>query len=674
LTEASTTARVVVAQPQIRFGEPDPLGTVNALRRLGSEIVVDQVRTAASCRSLAFEENTALVVIDMALGAEAFQLLDELANAGPPVVVVHAEPLSQTILKEVFRHGAVDCVAARDDFENILPVVALEHLRRWRTQREKGVVERRIRSLEGLNDVIVNEIPAALAVIDAQGRIVMLNPKFRAFSRIDQESVSRVPLEDLMPAQIWKDGGLGEMVRKAMAGSEIRGETVRARDGNGLLRTYDLRAEHFGEERNLLIVLTDITERATLMGEIETLRRYNENIIRGMNSALVVVDNEGTITRSNRVAEEILGEAALPGHSLWDWFSDIPRPEIIVSRTLDEGLRFNGAEVQIKAPDGSGLEIGISCAPLVDADGTSQGAIAIFQDLTEIKALQRQVLQKEKMASIGLLAAGVAHEINNPMGFIHANLFQMGEYLKEILNVWSSVTDLQEAVGVGDLKRIQTASASLTNKCKEVDSDFVFSDFGKALQESLEGSERIRHIVRDLRDFSHQDTGDRVPSNINQCIDTTVNLVWSMMKYTVILHKEYADLPEISAYPMQLKQVFMNLLVNSYHAIQESVGDTGERGEIFVRTEVADGGIVITVRDNGIGIPKHHLDRIFDPFFTTKTVGKGTGLGLSTTFNIVRRHGGTIDVATKVGEGTTFTIFLPSDEQAAHAQGEDAAR
>jgi len=282
--------------------------------------------------------------------------------------------------------------------------------------------------------------------------------------------------------------------------------------------------------------------------------------------------------------------------------------------------------------------------------------------LTEIKALQRQVLQKEKMASIGHLAAGVAHEINNPMGFIHANLFQMDEYLTDIRKLWVRVEELQEGIRTGDIERIGELSQSLQSMSQELDQEFLLMDFGKALQESLEGSERIRHIVRDLRDFSHQDTGERVPSNINQCLDTTVNLVWSMMKHSVVLRKEYSDLPEVMGYPMQLKQVFMNLLVNAYQAIREKLGDSGQTGEIFLCTSYTDKEVQVTIRDSGIGIPQANLDRIFDPFLTTKGVGEGTGLGLSTTFNIIRRHGGTINVHSRAGEGTTFEISLPLNE------------
>ena len=209
---------------------------------------------------------------------------------------------------------------------------------------------------------------------------------------------------------------------------------------------------------------------------------------------------------------------------------------------------------------------------------------------------------------------------------------------------------------------MQVAAAELSEAATELDVGFLLQDLAKAIRESQEGSERIRHIVQDLRDFSHQDTGERVLADLNQCLDSTATIVWPMMKHVVVLSKRYGDLPPVPCYPMQLKQVFMNLLVNAYQAIEDAVAarlhPTGI-GTVTLTTAPHDGGVLIDISDTGTGIPPDHLDRIFDPFFTTKKVGAGTGLGLSTSFNIVRRHGGTMRVESELGRGTTFRIHLP---------------
>ena len=244
------------------------------------------------------------------------------------------------------------------------------------------------------------------------------------------------------------------------------------------------------------------------------------------------------------------------------------------------------------------------------------------------------------------------------MGFIHANLHQMSEYLGDLEKYFEATQSLQRAAIEGDLEVVRTAAEDVAAIAREIDLDFVRSDFEKALLESGEGAERIRHIVKDLRDFSRPDLPVRTPADVNQAIDSTANIVYTMMKHRVELEKDYHALPEIEAYPMQLKQVFMNLLVNAHQAI-EARGES-EPGVIRIETDVVGEEIVIRISDTGIGISERDRARIFEPFFTTKPLGAGTGLGLSTSFNIIERHGGRIVVESEVGRGTLFEIWLPT--------------
>ncbi len=429
-----------------------------------------------------------------------------------------------------------------------------------------------------------------------------------------------------------------------------------------------------------IVVLEQLRRRRKLRARglaerrIRDLQRYNENIIQNLNSALLVVDPEGRILTANQTAEEILaaGSGGLVGRLVWDWLAEDAPRESVIGRTLRHGARFKGAETKIRRADGTVVPIGLSCSPVVadsddppDAGEAAPGAVAIFQDLSEIKQLQRQVLQTEKMASIGQLAAGVAHEINNPMGFIHANLFQMTEYLDDLRQAWERVEELQKTIhntgddGGSGLESIRAASDALAAVVRDLDLDFVQTDFAKAVRESQDGAERIRHIVKDLRDFSHQGSDVCIEADVNECLDSTASIAWTMMKHSVVLQKHYCDLPLVRCYPIQLKQVFMNLLVNAYQAIEEKLGGGGGTGEIELRSERRDGGVAISVRDTGVGIQPRDLGRIFDPFFTTKQVGAGTGLGLATSYSIVRRHQGRIEVDSELGRGTTFTVWLP---------------
>ena len=391
--------------------------------------------------------------------------------------------------------------------------------------------------------------------------------------------------------------------------------------------------------------------------------RAHRDIVEQLNSALLVVDAAGRIAYCNPPAEQILGtpSEALHGRSAWEWFESGPGEEPLIARSLRSGARFKGAEALVTRADGRRVPVGMSCAPIESADGVRSGAVAVFQDLSDVKQMRTQLLQHEKLASIGQLAAGVAHEINNPMGFIHANLFQMAEYVQDLRRVFARVDVLGQAAAKSESPELRQAAEALEAESAAVDVEFVLSDLAKAVRESQEGSERIRHIVQDLRDFSHQDTGERVLADLNQCLDSTANIVWPMMKHVVLLEKRYADIPVVPCFPMQMKQVFMNLLVNAYHAIEEAVGQSGETGTITLESATCAGGVRITVRDSGVGISAENRGRIFDPFFTTKKVGAGTGLGLSTSFGIVQRHGGSLTVESEPGRGSAFHLILPVD-------------
>ena len=399
------------------------------------------------------------------------------------------------------------------------------------------------------------------------------------------------------------------------------------------------------------------------------LQRYSDGILEDLPSALVVLDCEGRILTANATASELLdpGGSGLEGRRMWEWLARDSEGAALIGRTLEQGVRFRGVEAVLRWDDGRVMPVGLSCSPRAveghvasgQAGRIGRGAVIVFQDLSEIKGLQRQLLQTEKMASIGLLAAGVAHEINNPVGFIHANLFQMNEYLGDLRRVWECVEQLQSAVCGGDQNEIRAASDALSARSREIDLEFVQRDFLKAVRESQDGAERIRHIVQDLREFSRNDSESFEYADVNQCLEATVSIASAMIKHSVVLEKQYCALPKVRCYPAQLKQVFLNLLVNGYQAVEERLAGAGGVGKIYIHSECRDNHAVISIRDTGAGVAPADLNRIFDPFFTTREVGAGSGLGLATCYSIVKRHRGRIEVSSELGEGTTFEVWLP---------------
>ena len=281
----------------------------------------------------------------------------------------------------------------------------------------------------------------------------------------------------------------------------------------------------------------------------------------------------------------------------------------------------------------------------------------------EKKQIEAQLLQSEKMASIGKLAAGVAHEINNPTGFVSSNLKTLSDYIEDIIGLFKEyrklISKLKKNSGTSGppLPEISEQVKRIVALEKEVDLDFVLKDIFELIDESKEGTERIKKIVQDLKDFAHPGQDKPKFADINQNMDSTVNVVWNELKYRADVSKDYGDLPQVQCYPQLLNQVFMNLLINAAQSIEK-------RGEINIKTRADNGYVEIKISDTGSGIPKENLYRIFDPFFTTKDVGKGTGLGLNVAYNIIKKHHGKIDVKSAVGKGTTFTIKIPvADDQ-----------
>jgi signal transduction histidine kinase len=266
----------------------------------------------------------------------------------------------------------------------------------------------------------------------------------------------------------------------------------------------------------------------------------------------------------------------------------------------------------------------------------------------QLQEAQTHLIQSEKMASIGQLAAGVAHEINNPLGYIYSNLNNMKRYLQDLIKA----ADMAETL-LQQLPADQADVQAFNQFKKMVDLEFLKQDAVDLVEESLEGASRARKIVQDLRDFSRIDKQERALFDLEAGMDATLNIVNNELKYKAEIIKEYAGLKPFECVGAQLNQVFMNLLVNAAQAIEEF-------GKIIIRTGYqSPDWLWIEVEDTGQGMSEATKARIFDPFFTTKPVGKGTGLGLSLSYKIIRDHQGRIEVDSTPGQGTRFRIYFP---------------
>ncbi|TXT30590.1 MAG: hypothetical protein FD131_1573 [Rhodocyclaceae bacterium] len=336
-------------------------------------------------------------------------------------------------------------------------------------------------------------------------------------------------------------------------------------------------------------------------------------------------------------------------------------------QSISGGATWRG-DIVNRRKDGSLYTANQMVTPLFNAEGKISHYIAVLEDISErkrqedelkknyehLRALneqlanaQNQLLQSEKMASIGQLAAGVAHEINNPIGFVNSNLGTLKNYVDELLGVIHAYSAADPL-----LAGHPEFNASIAARKAEADLDFLGEDIHGLLKESREGIARVTRIVQDLKDFSRIDSMDWALANLEQGLDSTLNIAMNEIKFKADIIKEYAGIPDIECLGSQLNQVFMNLLVNAAQAIET-------HGTITIRTGTTSDAVWIEIADTGRGIPPENLKRIFDPFFTTKAIGQGTGLGLSLAYSIVQKHHGKLEVSSEVDVGSCFRVEIP---------------
>lgn len=421
---------------------------------------------------------------------------------------------------------------------------------------------------------------------------------------------------------------------------------------NYLIATFDITQrtrykEHMAQQHNQL---------QELFKKVENGKREWEWSLDCIEEVVLLVDRNDRVVRANKAINTLYGLEVddLLGTN---WRSLLPEELANLGQLPAEG-QFHDTQqdkwLQFHIFPFKEGEFTTEIAQIITIHDTT-AMWQMNQDLSDayvqMKSAQGQMVHQEKMASIGQLAAGVAHEINNPTGFIASNLTSLAKYTKRLSEHIEFLDNIIHTSG--DEENV----AAVKQHQKQLKLNFIQDDIADLIEESLEGAQRITKIVQNLKSFSRVDGTDSAVSNLHECLDSALSIGWNEIKYKAEVKKDYQDIPNIYCSAQELNQVFLNLMVNAAQAMPEAEGKS--LGEIKISTATEESWVVIKISDNGSGIPKEIISRIFEPFFTTKDVGKGTGLGLSICYDIIQKHHGKLSVESELGVGTTFTIKLP---------------
>ena len=430
-----------------------------------------------------------------------------------------------------------------------------------------------------------------------------------------------------------------------------------------------------------LINVEDLWELDQAKAQIEKSHARFREIIESISDIYFIHDLAGHFTYLAPQITTFLGYPleSLLGHSL----NEITHPddlgpiEIMINELLQTRIPHENIEMRVRHANGNWVWMSVSHSVMVDETDAIigiQGFARNINDrkvaeqnlqtrtehleltLQELQRTQTQMIQSEKMSSLGQLVAGIAHEINNPVNFIHGNLTYSDQYSQDLIRIITAYK-----------AELPEPSDALQEMMDDIDLDYLMMDLPKLVNSMKVGADRIREIVLSLRNFSRLDEAEFKVADLHSGIDSTLMILQNRFKAKderpeIIVNLDYGDIPDVECYAGQLNQVFMNVIANAIDALEESwTGKHVANPELTIQTfRQDDDRVIISISDNGLGIESEQLSRLFDPFYTTKPVGQGTGMGLSISYQIVvDRHGGTLDCISAIGSGTKFVITLP---------------
>lgn len=535
--------------------------------------------------------------------------------------------------------------------------------------------EQALRESETRTRTILSLLPDPLVVYDMDGQVLFINEAFeKTFGWTLGELISRkldfVPPEALPETML----NVNRMLRgELVTAFETKRTTKDGRKLDVLINTASF--EEAGSQAGNIVVFRDITEIKTVEKALRDSETRYRNLVETISEGLLEVDQDNRITFCNQFFAQSLGydKEALLGAKTLDMLDENNQAILRSQWNLRRQGKSSRYELGWTKADGGTLHCLVSATPLKDGQGNFRGALCLVTDITERKLLESQLLQAQKLESIGQLAAGIAHEINTPTQYVSDNTRFLRDAFYDLTRVLVSHLKLaklaagQETPPGPDLRQaLEEAQAQY----QEIDGDYLLEEVPKAIEQTLEGLGRISTIVRSMKEFAHPGPDTKTPTDINRAIENTVTVAKNEWKYVAEVTTDLApDLPPVPCVPGELNQVFLNVIVNAAHAIGEVYKEgREEKGQIRISTRLLDQEVEVRISDSGPGIPEAIRNRVFDPFFTTKPPGKGTGQGLAIAYRVIEdKHGGKLSLESAPGQGATFVIRLPLQE----ASGKD---
>jgi PAS domain S-box-containing protein len=509
----------------------------------------------------------------------------------------------------------------------------------------------------------------AIVITSRDGTIRWVNPAFTALTGYTaEEAVGQNPR--LLKSGKHEQSFYKEMWDTILSGQVWHGEVInRRKDGSLYTEAMTITPvrDEDGEISYFIAIKQDISERKLAEEKLRRAHQETEQLLSSISSILIGVDEDDRISRWNAAAErvfkvaasEVVGKPFLECGIQWDWQGVLER----ISECLGKDRPSRLDDIRYQRPDGREGFLTLTVNPVRGEGGVVAGFLLLGTEVTEQKLLESQLAQAQKLESIGQLAAGIAHEINTPTQYVGDNTRFLQEAFEELLRLQERYAALVEAAKAGPVP--PEMLEEIEEAMDEADIEYLSAEIPKAIQQSLEGVERVATIVRAMKDFSHPGVEEKTATDINKAIESTITVARNEWKYVADVVTDFdPSLPLVPCLAGELNQAILNIIINAAHAIADVVGDgSNGKGTISVKTRRDGDCVEVRISDTGTGIPEGARSKIFDPFFTTKDVGKGTGQGLAITHSvIVQKHGGSITFETEVGKGTTFIIRLPIKE------------